>query len=490
MPNQSTGFLQKAEELQTAFARIKDYVHPDFVKRWTNEVVQYKDFAANPTFQIAVVGAIKAGKSTLLNAMLGDEIASTEVTPETAALTIFKYSPESYVRVKFHSRPEWDELWASATKKPDSVFSQEFDALKGKDYVNEWAGHKDVEEKKISSIEQLKTTVKRYSSSKSAEHYFVKELEIGISQFPDFLPREIVLVDTPGLDDVVPYRSEITKRYIGRANAIIVCVNAKFLAGEQYNTLVKVFEQVGKSKKVMVLGTQADTFSDPKRDWERQKLEWSKYLNELFKDPSLMDKNLIGVSSYIFSTAKKIEAGKDIADAEITKVAGFAKANGIEIASTASKEDILKAAEEGGSIDMDKLVVRSQRKRIKEKAAEVLTCTNIPRFFEVLRSGPLEDSAVELNNDLSFKFDNIKSEVKNQVLDVKASVEEQLKTLSATAEEKEAAITRKKEDFENLNQYATEVEQSFNAMRERVNNAIADIKSRLDSEIKSALGGK
>lgn len=34
-------------------------------------------------FHIALVGAIKAGKSTLINALLGYEYASTKVTPET-----------------------------------------------------------------------------------------------------------------------------------------------------------------------------------------------------------------------------------------------------------------------------------------------------------------------------------------------------------------------------------------------------------------------
>ena len=33
-------------------------------------------------FHIALVGAIKAGKSTLINAILGYDYASTKVTPE------------------------------------------------------------------------------------------------------------------------------------------------------------------------------------------------------------------------------------------------------------------------------------------------------------------------------------------------------------------------------------------------------------------------
>lgn len=66
-------------------------------------------------FHIALVGAIKAGKSTLMNAVLGSELASTRVTPETAALTKFRSSKGSdYVKVSFYSIEEWNKLWDSA----------------------------------------------------------------------------------------------------------------------------------------------------------------------------------------------------------------------------------------------------------------------------------------------------------------------------------------------------------------------------------------
>ncbi|GMO41683.1 MAG: hypothetical protein Ta2F_17650 [Termitinemataceae bacterium] len=468
MSSESVGFVQSAEKLQEAFKQVQKYFQNDFIKRWTGEVEQYKEFAANPTFQVAVVGAVNAGKSTFLNAILGDEFASTEVTPETASLTIFKYAPSNYVKIKFLSRAEWDDLWASATKKPDSIFSKEFKALNGEQFISEWVGHTEIEEK-VSSADAIKNMAKRYSSSKSVEHYFVKELEIGISQFPDSLPREIVFVDTPGLDDVVPYRSDITKQYITRANAVIVCVNAKVMQGEQFRTITGVFEQVGKPQKVMVLGTQADTFTKPSRDWEKNRLEWGKYLGELFKDEVLMGKNLIGVSSVIFATAEKLKNGKQIEDNQITTIARFAAGNNIEIPQFGAREDILQA--------------------IKNNIPAILKSSGIPFFFESLQTGPLKDSDIELKNDLAFKFTNIENEVKNQALDIQKSVEEQLKVLNGTVEEKEKSIADKKADYEALNKYTAEVEDSFNEMRNKVNAAIANVKVKLDTELKTAIGG-
>ena len=57
---------------------------------------------SNAEFHIALVGAIKAGKSTLINAILGHRYASTKVTPETAALTKFRKADYNYVRVSFY----------------------------------------------------------------------------------------------------------------------------------------------------------------------------------------------------------------------------------------------------------------------------------------------------------------------------------------------------------------------------------------------------
>ena len=84
--------------------------------------------AKDPVFHIAFVGTIKAGKSTLINALLGRNLASTSVTPETAVLTKFRSSAQDYVKVTFYSSYEWAQLWNSISNNAD-VFKQEYAAL-------------------------------------------------------------------------------------------------------------------------------------------------------------------------------------------------------------------------------------------------------------------------------------------------------------------------------------------------------------------------
>ena len=77
------------------------------------------------------------------------------------------------------------------------------------------------------------------TSSRFPEHYFVKEVEVGLTDID--LPDGVVLVDTPGLDDVVEYRSNITREYIDRANAVLICVKADALTGPEMATIYSVF---------------------------------------------------------------------------------------------------------------------------------------------------------------------------------------------------------------------------------------------------------
>lgn len=69
---------------------------------------------------------MNAGKSTLINALMGEEILGSSVVPETANLSLLKYSKEAYSRVMYWSKPEWEKILRS------EVFSLLQESLKQK----------------------------------------------------------------------------------------------------------------------------------------------------------------------------------------------------------------------------------------------------------------------------------------------------------------------------------------------------------------------
>lgn len=256
-------------------------------------------------FHIALVGAIKAGKSTLINALLGYEYASTKVTPETAALTKFKKSDDNYVKVLFYTKEEWDSLWKSAVEGNADIFLEEYKTLNADEEKNKWLG---ISPRKVicNTQEKLVKEITRWTSSKSPVHYFVKEVEVGLKDFE--LPKGVVLVDTPGLDDIVEYRSDITRDYIDRANAVLVCVKSDALTGQEMHTIYSVFSNVRYNpEKVFVIATQLDTLNRPLENWQAQRLEWIKHLRRkgAFGNEQLAERNLIPVSAYLYTLLKE-----------------------------------------------------------------------------------------------------------------------------------------------------------------------------------------
>jgi hypothetical protein len=57
---------------------------------------------SEPTLRIAVGGRLKAGKSTLINALLGQQLAATAVTECTLIVAWFRYAPQNRVEVHCH----------------------------------------------------------------------------------------------------------------------------------------------------------------------------------------------------------------------------------------------------------------------------------------------------------------------------------------------------------------------------------------------------
>lgn len=260
---------------------------------------------ASPEFHIALVGAIKAGKSSLINALLGEELASTKVTPETAALTKFRGTKsDDYVQITFYTPQEWDMLWASAQKALSSKFMEEYQQLQAEKERAEWVGH-DVVRTACSSRKQLKDEIKKWTSSRSATHYFVKEVEVGVQAFP--LPEGVILVDTPGLNDAVQFRSDITSNYIGRANAVFVCVKADKLSGPELSTIFSVFANTRYNpEKVYIIATQQDALNAPVADWRAQREVWLGYLKDpkCFGSSALAEQNLVSTSAYLYTLLK------------------------------------------------------------------------------------------------------------------------------------------------------------------------------------------
>lgn len=288
----------------------------------------FLELCTKPEFQIAFVGTIKTGKSTLINALLGHNYASMAVTPETAALTKFRSSSRDYIQVIFYSKSEWQKLWDSRTTGADA-FMKEYNELDADAVKDKWVGQEPIY-KEISNDDIEKELV-TWSSSKHAEHYFVKEIEVGISSLPEDFPKQVVFVDTPGLSDPVAYRSEISRQYIRKANAVFVCVDAQKVQKDEIETISSVFSFSSHNKnKVHIIATHWDKLNDPEEDWIEQKGWLIKRLvgKGFFDTVEMAEKNIMHSAAHIYNLCRDFEL---INDKEQKTLMQFALGMGMNI---------------------------------------------------------------------------------------------------------------------------------------------------------------
>jgi len=73
--------------------------------------------ARDGVFDVAVVGEMKAGKSTLFNAMLlGEELLPAQVTPCTAKLIVIAWAERWSGKARFVGRDQWDDWLSGRTR--------------------------------------------------------------------------------------------------------------------------------------------------------------------------------------------------------------------------------------------------------------------------------------------------------------------------------------------------------------------------------------
>lgn len=174
----------------------------------------------NQRFSIGVTGVMNAGKSTLLNALLGKELLGTSVIPETANLTVIHYAKEPYAIVHFWSRKEWERIEENAKnierlslfiKESREHFKETFETL-----ITLKGESKRIDINDLSLYTSAKHSDKKCNLVKSVELYTdLKYLQEGVS-----------IVDTPGLDDPVIVREEITLEYLSECDLMVHLMNA------------------------------------------------------------------------------------------------------------------------------------------------------------------------------------------------------------------------------------------------------------------------
>ncbi|WP_323594305.1 dynamin family protein [Aliarcobacter butzleri] len=219
------------------------------------ELENTHNYLNNQKFSIGITGVMNAGKSTMLNALMGREILGSAVVPETANLTIVKHNPTDNAKVYYWNEQEWDRIKKSASQLESMKdFVEETNRIFAdnlKNYIRPVSRFDEIDIKDLSSYTSAEASGKKCN--------LVKYVELGSKL--DFLSDGIEIVDTPGLDDPVIQREEITKEYISQCDMMIHLMNVSqsaTLKDVEFIIDALLYQNIS---KLLVVITRADTVS-------------------------------------------------------------------------------------------------------------------------------------------------------------------------------------------------------------------------------------
>ncbi len=198
--------------------------------RLADEAHDLAERVSEGRFFLACIGQFKRGKSTLINALIGDPILPSGFIPVTAAPTVVRFGTERRARIRPRTGT-WQEI----------------------------------------PVEDLKLYVSEQHNPENAKDIAGVEVYTPAPLLKDGM----CLVDTPGLGSVFAGNTAATHDFLPRIDAALVVVGADPpLAGEE----LKLLEAVGRQVPEMILVlNKADRTTDAEREaaaaFTRQLLE-------------------------------------------------------------------------------------------------------------------------------------------------------------------------------------------------------------------------
>jgi hypothetical protein len=306
--------IAKVKEIGQSLDKYKPLVDADVINIFQNcSRTLEKDISDivedGRNLRVGIIGAVKAGKSSFLNAVLfdGQDVLPKAATPMTASLTRISYSKTPVAKVVFYDRDDWDiivreseEYEAKIKRLTEERLREERErrenTLRGRakeafgvDAKRQENSREEYERaysyalsevkrqnQELASCDELVKMVcdlqidellgeertipfgelKEYAGSNGKYTPMVKWTEVGLDA-PSMTGLEII--DTPGLNDPIVSRVGQTQRFIGKCDVVfLLSYSGQFLTDEDMVLLKKGLPSVG-VRHVFLVGSKFDS---------------------------------------------------------------------------------------------------------------------------------------------------------------------------------------------------------------------------------------
>lgn len=230
----------------------------------SNKFKHAKECLDNPSYNIVVCGEMKKGKSSLLNAIIGNDILP--VANQVATSQVF--------RISNNEKESFELVFNDGSKKPIS-----------KGQLSEYGS-------------QVEANL--YGNHK--EEFYGKMLDyIQVNTPVEFLPQGVSLIDTPGLGAVYKSHESITQNYVRKASAVLFVFDPERPLVELEQEFIKKVLEV--TPHIMFVMTKIDMYKAS--EWSVQLERTKESLAKLFANYEKPAPEIYPMSSVLLAEAAK-----------------------------------------------------------------------------------------------------------------------------------------------------------------------------------------
>jgi GTPase Era involved in 16S rRNA processing len=266
-----SSYVKAFTRLFEAYDAAAPYIETtDDFQYYVNRKRTWLERLKSPEFPVAFLGAFSAGKSTIINAVLGDDILPQATKSFTAIPTLIRKGRSNRAVIHYLDQPAREELrnlYVGELAKELRKQSENYDSLdhvellqrldkdieQHKNQLGSFSKQKFFDELKIliSGWNKLTGAVREidlaqlplYVTEDYEDVLFVDQAEVFLAQVN--IPDNVVLVDLPGLGVVNPRHRKVTKSYVENdAKAFVIAMKVfHLLEGEEIELLAEIHSQ-------------------------------------------------------------------------------------------------------------------------------------------------------------------------------------------------------------------------------------------------------
>lgn len=306
-PAKANAYLQQARQIEQTLSEHQELFDEgkflDFQSVTTTletEIQRAQQDARK--LSIGIVGAMKAGKSSFLNACIfgGRDVLPKAATPMTAALTRIRYSETPQATVHFYERKDWEKIEDNAQKYEEqlntkysnyckiydrshadstegvcskqvferTLFQQDVsEVLKSAKELTQMVGSNSAILEHLGDADVLDSDImaklQDYVGARGRFTPIVNyvELEVNLPELED-----LEIVDTPGLNDPIVSRSYATRQFLRACDVVILLSPcSQFMDANTVGLMANGLPDNG-VRKVIVVGSKLDSglLNEPK----------------------------------------------------------------------------------------------------------------------------------------------------------------------------------------------------------------------------------